>query len=147
MGPFQQIHWVTDKIAVSGRQSKTAMSEMQRMGITSVLNLTTKPDPNWPFQTLDDGTPDDGQHKTSAWFGKGIAYVLRAQHTGKVLVHCEAGVNRSPSMVYAILRAQGMSPTEATHRVLTSVPRARLRYAADAEQALHELGLVNHDGN
>ena len=142
--PVMDIHWVTDKIAVSGRQPKSAMQEMQRMGIKSVLNLTIRHDPNWPFQTTEDGLPDDGLPKPSAWFGKGIGFVLRAQHQGKVLIHCEAGVNRSPSMAYAVLRAMGRSPIEAADLVLRAVPRANLRYQQDAESALHDLRLV-HD--
>ena len=117
---------------------------MQRQGITAVLNLTIRHDPNWPFPTFQDGTPDDGQHKTSAWFGPGITRALHVMHNGgKILVHCEAGVNRSPSMAYAILRAMGRSPGEATHLVLKAIPKANLRYAADAEEALQDLKLVN----
>ena len=140
------IHAVTPKIFVSGRQPLSATAAMQRLGITSVLNLTIRHDPNWPFQTMEDGTPDDGLPKAASWFGKGIGFVLRAQHAGKVLIHCEAGVNRSPSMAYAVLRAMGRSPIEAADTVLRAVPRANLRYQQDAESAIRELGL-SHDSS
>jgi protein tyrosine phosphatase (PTP) superfamily phosphohydrolase (DUF442 family) len=146
MGALMQINWVTPDLAVSGRQPKTAVYDMQRQGITDVINLTIRHDPNWPFRTLNDGTPDDGQHKTSAWFGPAIHAALRAIHNGgKVLIHCESGVHRSPSMAYAVLRAMGRSNAEASHLVLKAIPKAQLRYAADAEEALHDLQLVTND--
>lgn len=140
------IYWVTNRIALSGLQPKSAVYDLQRQGITAVLNLTVRPDPQWPFRFLNDGAPDDGTDKSPAWFGKGIAFALRTIHDGgKILVHCNAGIHRAPSMVYAILRAMGRSPEEATQLVLRARPIAVLRYAPDAENALRELGLVNHD--
>ena len=137
------IHWVTPKIGVSGRQPASATAAMQQQGITAVLNLTIRHDPNWPFQTMEDGLPDDGLPKPASWFGKGIGFVLRAQHTGKVLIHCESGVHRSPSMAYAVLRAMGRSQVEAADAVLRVIPKAKLVYQQDAEAALHELRLTN----
>jgi hypothetical protein len=70
MGPFQEIHWVTDKIALSGGAAKSAMMDMQLewailaysiLLLSQILTGLSKP-------MDDDGQPDDGQHKSTAWF-------------------------------------------------------------------------------
>lgn len=130
------IKWVTPRLAVSGRQPKSAEHLLQGAGITGILNLTIKPDPKWSIQTLDDGEPDDGQPKPPQWFTRGIHFADAVMAHGKILIHCEAGVNRSPSMAYAVLRSQGMSQGEATNKIFDTCNIRQVRYAADAERAL-----------
>lgn len=45
--------------------------------------------------------PDDGSLRGERWFLSGIDFVADAP---KILVHCNMGLNRGPSMAYAILR-------------------------------------------
>lgn len=131
---MSKIVWITPKIAVSGRQQLSDAPHMAQTGITAVLNLTIRPDPKWTFQTHNDGTPDDGQPKSAAWFRDGINFVLNALPHGKVLIHCEAGVNRGPSMAYAVLRSQGRSISDATELVTRKCGVKSIRYAADYER-------------
>lgn len=129
-----QLHWVTPKLAVSGRVPLSAAHALATQGITDVVNLTIKPDPKWTFRTLNDGSPDDGVPKPPEWFHRAAQFVSQAQ--GKVLVHCESGVHRGPSMAYYLLRHGGMSAPTARHLILTKVPGSQIRYQADAEAAL-----------
>jgi protein-tyrosine phosphatase len=65
-----------------------------------------------------------------------------------VYVHCSQGVNRSATLVYAILIAQGISRVEAmvalnAHRVATGLNDFLDHpWRENAEHALHRLGYV-----
>lgn len=139
-----ELHWVTPDLAFSGRLQKGDQYDLQRSGVTHIVNLTIRPDPKWAFPTLNAGLPDDGTPKPTEWFGHVLPWVLRAIHSGgKVVVHCESGIHRGPSMVYAVLRAMGRSIEESTLLIRHANPLAKLRYAADAESALLDLGMVH----
>ena len=89
-----------------------------------------------------DPTQDDGQTKPAAWFSRGIDFALGAlAHPGyAVLTHCAAGINRGPSMAYAILRAQGWDGIDAIALLRAKRPQVQVRYRGDAENALVQLG-------
>jgi len=88
------------------------------------------------------GEPDDGQPKPKEWFDKTIRFTLEAYQTPGtiVYVHCAAGVNRGPSLAYAILRAIGLSRSEAFDTIKLNRPQAMIGYKVDADRALIELG-------
>jgi dual specificity phosphatase 3 len=102
------------------------------------------------IEYLYNGTDDDGQPKTAAWFQTSILFVQRAlghhwaahdkHHMTRVYVHCAAGLNRGPSTLYAVLRAWGLTATQTTDLIRAARPQATLRYVPDAERALTELG-------
>lgn len=131
------LKWVTPRLAVSGRQPLSAQEQLRQAGITCIINLTIKPDPKWAIQHFDDGEPDDGLPKPPQWFHRGIEIAKHVMANGKLLVHCESGVNRGPSMAYAILLSQGMSPQDARLQVLHSCHISNIRYQADAERAVN----------
>lgn len=54
---------------------------------------------------------------------------------GAVAHNCAAGINRGPSMCYALLRAMGLGPTEAERAIRRVRPFATMRYRPDAERA------------
>jgi len=93
------------------------------------------------------GTPDDGQRKPAEWFDNAIRFALKAYQTpGSIIYcHCAAGVNRGPSLSYAILRALGFSRSEAFDLIKAKRPQAMIAYKADADTALIKLGWT-HDG-
>ena len=136
------IHFVTPEIAVSGRITKQDSNMLTSQGITGILNCSLKPDPNWSFQDIQVGTKDDHQPKGVDWFGPGIKAAQEMLKNGKILIHCEMGVSRSPSMAYAVLRSQGMSAVQAEFAVKRHVPGAQLTYKDDAEAALQQLGMA-----
>jgi hypothetical protein len=89
-----------------------------------------------------DPTADDGQPKSADWFEKAIAFAMDALYSpgNVVMCHCAAGVNRGPSLAYAILRVQGESADEAWAQLKFKRPQVGIRYAPDAELALKALG-------
>jgi predicted protein tyrosine phosphatase len=50
----------------------------------------------------------------------------------RIVVHCHMGVNRGPSMGFAILLALGWDPIEALDAIRAARPIARVLYADDA---------------
>lgn len=91
------------------------------------------------------GVDDDGKPKPKEWFDKAVRYALQAYQTpgATIYCHCAAGINRGPSLTYAILRALGLSRSEAFDMIKASRPQAQIAYKADADRALIELGWTN----
>src|SRR5579872_1398096 len=93
--------------------------DIHALGITHVIDCNTDDERQLFAGTagsyvsgialLSDPTEDDGAPKPASWFSPGIDFGVGAlSHPGfKLLTHCAAGVNRGPSMGYAILRALG----------------------------------------
>jgi len=141
--------FVTERLAVGAAlQSQSDVEAIVAAGITHVIdcrkdfNDTASLACHRAVTVLWDGTADDGQPKPPAWFRKGIEFALYAlaQPHHKIYVHCAAGVNRGPSMAYAILRAQGLQSTTAERLIRTARPIVGLRYKADADRAVSKLG-------
>jgi len=84
---------------------------------------------------LENGEDDLGQQMPDAWFDQGVDFTLDAltSPTAKVHVHCHMGVNRGPSLAYAVLLAQGYQPVAAMSLIRAARPVAAVAYA---EQAL-----------
>lgn len=128
---------VLPNLYISGRPLKGQTLQMHRLGITAVLNLSIKPDPAWGTEYLQDGQPDDGAPRTLLWWSKGLNFADGRMQRGRLLVHCEAGLVRSPSMAYAILRQLGHDPSTAKRLVIRAQPRSWFRYAQDYESKYH----------
>lgn len=80
------------------------------------------------------GVDDDGGQQPDEWFDAGVDAALTAfgDPTAKVLVHCHMGVNRGPSMAYAILLATGWHHLAALEAIRTARPIAASLYADQA---------------
>ena len=90
-----------------------------------------------------DPTADDGKHpKPREWFEKAVVIAMGAMiwSSSKIFTHCAAGVNRGPSLAYAILRAMGLSKDEAYNMIKAKRPQAGIAYRDDADAALQQLG-------
>lgn len=82
---------------------------------------------------LHHGMDDAGQRVPAEWFETGVRYALDAIATGGiVLAHCHMGINRGPSLGYAVLLAQGWDPIAAIDTIRRARPIAYIDYAADA---------------
>lgn len=136
--------WVTERIALgSAVTGPLHVRELVSDGITHVLDcrMEGKEASSLYVGTgivyLRCGVPDDGKRKDDAWFFEGIGFVVDAFRwpRNKVLVHCRFGMSRSPSMVYAILRAQGVPGDEAEQKISKARAVARVTYRDDAERA------------
>jgi dual specificity phosphatase 3 len=124
------------------------LGEMQDAGITHILDnriewsdeqfvATHAPDIDY----LHNGQDDAGQRMPDSWFDRGVSFALTAlEYPGNaVLVHCHMGINRGPSMAYAVLLAQGWEPVAALDTIRGARPVAAIGYAADALDWWHRL--------
>lgn len=135
--------WVTDRIAVgSAVSSPSHVRALVADGISHVLDCRLAPDSQALYLGTmivyrRNGVADDGRPKPDEWFFGGIEFVAEAlkRPWTRALVHCRFGMSRSPTMVYAILRTQGMPESEAKSRISGARAVARVTYPDDAERA------------
>jgi protein-tyrosine phosphatase len=122
--------------------------ELVERGVTHVIDNRKERDSinlflHTDVEYLHLGVNDDGLPKPNSWFQRGVEFALAAINDGGVVYsHCAAGINRGPSMAYAILRADGYSPRASRDAILRVRPEAGILYQRDAERALAELGYV-----
>jgi dual specificity phosphatase 3 len=85
------------------------------------------------------GTNDNGNGQSDEWFDIGVAIARKAltDQFRKVLFHCHMGVNRGPSMAYAVLLDLGYGPVAALDLIRTARPIAAMLYAEDALRWWH----------
>lgn len=83
----------------------------------------------------ENGEDDAGQVMPDSWFDAGVGFALEAMTdpAARVHVHCHMGINRGPSLAYAVLLAQGWAPVAGLALVRSARPVAAAGYA---EQAL-----------
>lgn len=86
------------------------------------------------------GIDDAGQRVPGAWFDANVGHVLKALEDPEavVLTHCHMGINRGPSLGYAVLLAQGRDSVEALETIRVARPVAYVAYAEDALRWHHE---------
>jgi Dual specificity phosphatase, catalytic domain len=129
---------------------KGEAEELAERGVTHIIDNRAEQNSidlilHTDIEYLHNGVNDDGFPKPVSWFQRGVEFALAAiNNGGKVYSHCAAGINRGPSMAYAILRAQGYSKREAIDAIQRVRPEARILYARDAERALAELGYTHY---
>ena len=83
------------------------------------------------------GTHDNGSKQPWGWFDSGVKVseeILSRHDNPKILVHCHMGINRAPSMMYAILLSQHIDCVAALGMIRGKRPIARILYASDALQ-------------
>jgi dual specificity phosphatase 3 len=87
------------------------------------------------------GQDDAGQAMPDEWFYDGVDFALEAlkDPNAQVLAHCHMGINRGPSMAFAILLATGMAPAAALDAIRKSRPIAAISYADDALDWWHRM--------
>jgi dual specificity phosphatase 3 len=118
------------------------LDELVTAGVTDIVDLRLEwNDASWVLEQMPHlryfhlGVDDAGQRMRDAWFDTGTDLVLsrlRENPQARVLVHCHLGVNRGPSMGFAVLLAQGWDPLEAMDAIRTARPVAYIGYAEDA---------------
>lgn len=133
--------WVGGDLEVLDPELAIAqLEELDEACVTDIVDLrlewndeqwVTKAKPHLRYRWL--GVDDAGQQMADEWFETGTSYVLAGmKRGGRVLVHCHMGINRGPSMGYAVLLALGWDPIEALDRIRGQRPIAHVGYAEDA---------------
>lgn len=135
--------WPHPRLAVgSGVWTREQVLGLKAEGVTHVLDCR-KPAPlqEWyagtGVQVFHCATEDDGERKGAEWFEWGVqaACSILGRPDTRLLVHCAGGVNRGPSMAYAVLRVCfGMEPGEAWRAIKAVRPFALMSYAGDADR-------------
>ncbi|GAA1914601.1 dual specificity protein phosphatase family protein [Nocardioides marmoribigeumensis] len=140
--------FVTDRLLVGGdldaRDDDLAgrqLAELVELGVTHVVDVRVEWDDldyvaeRAPAITyLHHGMDDAGQQVPLEWFDEGVAWIRSAlEEGGTVLAHCHMGINRGPSLGYAVMLTLGWDPVEALDAIRRARPQA---YVAYAEQAL-----------
>ena len=91
---------------------------------------------------------DAGQRMPDSWFDRGVGFAQQALEDNpeaRVLAHCHMGINRGPSMAFAILLAQGHDPVEALGAIRDARDIAAIAYAEDALDWWHRTSKASPD--
>lgn len=79
------------------------------------------------------GTDDAGYGQSDEWFEEGVSEALSTVlGGGTVYLHCHMGINRGPSMTFALLLALGWGVREALDAIVAARPIVGVLYATDA---------------
>lgn len=142
-----QLFWVTDDLAFGPEPERTDVASLRAHGITDVIDLRGEPhaheapNPDWYdgsgiayhyVPMLDRGGDEPPE---PYWQGLDLVRATVRKH-GKAAIHCAAGISRSPSMVYAVLRDRGLDPDEAWGTITRVRPSVDAQYVASAERAV-----------
>lgn len=121
--------------------AEAQLAELAEAGLTHVLDVRLEwDDLAWVAERRPDvqyvhlGVDDAGQRMPDAWFDEGTAMASEAldDPEARLYVHCHMGINRGPSMAFAILLDQGWDPLEALERLRRARSIAYVAYAEDA---------------
>ena len=124
------------------------LADYQRVGITHILDNRIEcsdeafVEAHAPRMTYWwNGQDDAGQAMPADWFYDGVDFALEALRDpdAQVLIHCHMGINRGPSMAFAVLLATGMEPVEALDAIRKARPIAAISYAHDALDWWHRM--------
>jgi dual specificity phosphatase 3 len=138
---------VTPQLVLSGdlaydrHEAREQLAQWSQAGITHIVDVRSEANDEWfvnhhaphiDYQWL--GVDDDGEPREADWFEAGVTNIVEAWRNpaSQVLVHCQMGMNRGPSMGYAALLATGWDPVEALVAIRAARPIATTFYAPDA---------------
>ena len=146
------LDFVTPQIATGGDLPQIwadlvpALRAWQDVGITHVIdNRQEWSDEDVVFDLapelhyLYNGVDDAGRGQPDHWFDHGVAWARQvlADPDAKILIHCHMGINRGPSLTYAVLLDHGYDPVEAIDAIRTARPIAGVLYAENALDWFH----------
>lgn len=141
---------ITSRMATGGGiVTVDDVKAIQEAGISHVVDCRIEFDDSKLFEgtAVDyywNPTADDGQPKSTDWFARTLSFGLNMlwRPRTRILLHCAQGVNRGPSSLYALMRAVGFEAIEAKTLIHLRRPTTigGIRYAADADRAIKELG-------
>jgi dual specificity phosphatase 3 len=149
LAKLANLHFVTAQLAVGGDLtsddpglSQLQLAEICELGITHVVDVRSEwsdedavADRAPHVRYLHHGMEDAGQSVPPEWFEHAVSWVEAAwaeNPEAVVLTHCHMGINRGPSLGFAVLLAQGWDPVEAISAIRAARPQANVWYAADA---------------
>lgn len=150
---WRMLCWVTPQIAVSGdldtRRADRGVQQLREWvdaGVTHIVDAREEWNderfvgvhaPDLTYHWV--GTHDDGSGQSDEWFEAGVRVAVDALRdpSAKVVLHCHMGVNRGPSLTFALLLALGFDPVQALTAIRAARPIAATLYAEDAVDWWH----------
>jgi hypothetical protein len=140
--------FVTPRLAIGGdldywdhQHARNQLAELVDVGVTHIVDARVEASDQDLVAALapqvgylHHGMDDAGQRVPGRWFDVGVGFVLDALRDPEavVLTHCHMGINRGPSLGYAVLLAQGWDLVEALDAIRGARPIAAIGYAEDA---------------
>jgi hypothetical protein len=145
-------HFVTPQLLVGGDLSfeesmaRGQLQELVASGVTHIVDVRVEAnDARLVAQLapevgyLHHGIDDAGQRVAAEFFDTTVGFAVEAiEGGGVVLAHCHMGINRGPSLGFAILLHQGWDPVEALTAIRAAREIAYVDYAGDALVWHHE---------
>jgi len=148
----RMLTWVTPQLALCGGlpddpAAKTRqLDEWMAAGVTHIVDTRVERSdemfvighaPNVGYSWV--GLEDEGGARPDEWFDAGVEAALAAigGRGGRVLVHCHLGVNRGPSLAFAVMLTLGWDPVEALDAIRAARPVATVLHAVDATRWWH----------
>ncbi len=145
--------FVTPRLVVGGdldqwddHLAHCQLGELVSNGVTHVVDVRMEADDQEWVGRLNDrvtylwhGMDDLGQRVPATWFELAVTWVEEVLEDPEAIVvtHCHMGINRGPSLGYAVLLAQGWDPVEAIDAIRAARPIAAVAYAEDALRWWH----------
>lgn len=145
-------HWVTDFLAVGGdldvydvELAARQAFDLMGAGVTHALDVREELDDAALWSLFPEvtyhwaGIDDAGQEVPDAWWERIVAWSLAAlaQPRARLLTYCHMGINRGPSVGYAVLLGLGWDPVDAIDAIRAARPEAHCWYAEDALRWQH----------
>lgn len=139
--------FVTPRLVVGGDLdqwddglAERQLAELVTHGVTHVVDARIEADDSSWVQRLSDvdylwhGMDDAGQRVAPTWFDVALDWVddAYADPDAIVLTHCHMGINRGPSLGYAVLLAEGWDVVDAIAAIRRARPISAVAYAEDA---------------
>lgn len=125
----------------------TQLAELVAVGVTHIVDVRIEYNDEAFVRSLapklvylHHGVDDAGQRIPAGWFDIGVDFALAAldgDPDAVVLSHCHLGINRGPSLGFAVLLAQGWDPIDALDAIRGARPIAFVAYAEDALRWYH----------
>ncbi len=145
-------HFVTPQLLIGGDLSfdeRTAAAQLEELvgaGVTHIVDVRVEAN-DAPLVAelapqvgyLHHGIDDAGQRVAADFFDTTVGFAVEAIDAGGVvLAHCHMGINRGPSLGFAILLHQGWDPVDALTAIREVREIAYVDYAGDALVWHHE---------
>jgi len=114
---------VVPKVFLGGLDSATNMALLQHLRITHIILAIGEMKPHYPktfsYLTLYDAK-DSPNFDFSVYFDECAQFIEDGRSAGGVLIHCRAGISRSPTIVVAYMMKQFRMRYDEAIRVVTS---------------------------
>ena len=145
--PDLQIGQVDEGLFVASQDVANDAELIKQHGITHVLNVAGAPSRKLlDLHYLDVHILDLPEEPLSCHFVKCFDFIDEALKIGRVLVHCNAGISRSVSIVVAFLMCRRQkSLCEGISQVKAARPRAQPNAGFLKQLKMYESSILNND--